>query len=101
SLLRREVRRARQLREWQAGLGVAVAAVALVVGGFYYLETQSASDAKDNLNAAQAQGSTLTAQKAQYAQVPRTLAAIEAAEMSRQDALVKDVLWYRYLNDLS
>lgn len=101
NLLPPEVHQARQLRRVQVGLGVAVAAVALVVGGFYYLETQSASEAKDNLNAAQAKGSTLTAQKAQYAQVPRTLAAIEAAETARQDAMVNDVQWYRYLNDLS
>jgi hypothetical protein len=33
--------------------------------------------------------------------VPRTLAAIEAAETARQDAMANDVQWYRYLNDLS
>jgi hypothetical protein len=33
--------------------------------------------------------------------VPRTLAAIDAAETARQDAMGQDVQWYRYLNDLS
>jgi Tfp pilus assembly protein PilN len=101
NLLPPEVHQARQLRRLQAGLGVGVAAVALAVGGFYFLETQAAGDAKDSLSVVQAKGQTLTAQKAQYAQVPRTLAAIEAAETARQDAMANDVQWYRYLNDLS
>ncbi|MFL6100771.1 MAG: PilN domain-containing protein [Actinomycetales bacterium] len=101
NLLPPEVHQARQLRRLQAGLGVGVAAVALAVGGFYFLQTQAAGDAQESLNQVAAKGSTLTAQKAQYAQVPRTLSAIEAAESARQNAMANDVQWYRYLNDLS
>jgi Tfp pilus assembly protein PilN len=101
NLLPPEVHQARQARRVQLALGAGVAFVALAVGGLYFMESQDASTAKDNLSAAQAQGNTFEAQKAQYADVPRTLAAIDAAETARQTAMAKDVQWYRYLNDLS
>jgi Tfp pilus assembly protein PilN len=101
NLLPPEVHQARQLRRLQLALGAGVAFVALAVGGVYLLEAQDANAAKESLSAAQAKGSTLNAQKAQYADVPRTLAAIDSAEAARQSAMAQDVQWYRYLNDLS
>jgi Tfp pilus assembly protein PilN len=101
NLLPPEVHQARQMRRLQAGLGVGVALVAVAVGGVYFLAARSASDAKDSLQQVTARGATLTAQKQQYADVPLTLAAIDAAETARQDAMANDVQWYRYLNDLS
>jgi Tfp pilus assembly protein PilN len=101
NLLPPEVHEARKARRVQLGLGVAVAAVVLVLGGVYFTQAKAASSAKDDLASATAQGDTLQAQKAQYADVPRTLSAIDAAETARQVALSNDVLWYRYLNDLS
>jgi Tfp pilus assembly protein PilN len=101
NLLPPEVHQARQARRVQLALGAGVAFVALAVGGLYFMEAQDASAAKESLSAAQAKGSTLDAQKGQYADVPRTLAAIDAAETARETAMGKDVQWYRYLNDLS
>jgi Tfp pilus assembly protein PilN len=101
NLLPPEVHQARQARRVQLALGAGVAFVALAVGGVYFMETQDASAAKESLSAAQAKGATLDAQKAQYADVPRTLAAIDSAETARETAMAKDVQWYRYLNDLS
>ena len=71
------------------------------LGGVYVMESQSAHQASDELASAQAQTTVLNAQKAQFADVPRTLSAIESAEDARQTAMTNDVAWYRYLNDLS
>jgi Tfp pilus assembly protein PilN len=101
NLLPPEVHQARQARRVQLALGAGVAFVALAVGGVYLMETQDANAAKESLSAAQAKSATLEAQKAQYADVPKTLAAIDAAETARETAMAKDVQWYRYLNDLS
>jgi Tfp pilus assembly protein PilN len=101
NLLPPEVHEARQLRRLQTGLGVGVALVAVAVGGLYFMASQGAKDAKDGLDQVAARGTTLTAQKQQYAEVPLTLAAIDAAESARQVAMQNDVQWYRYLNDLS
>jgi Tfp pilus assembly protein PilN len=101
NLLPPEVHQARQARRVQLALGAGVAFVALAIGGVYFMEAQDANAAKDSLNTAQARGATLNSQKAQYADVPRTLAAIDAAETARQSAMAQDVQWYRYLNDLS
>lgn len=101
NLLPPEVHQARKLRRLQAGLGVGVALVAVAVGGFYVLESQNASQAGQELSQVQARTTALDHQKAQYADVPRTLAQIDAAETARQTAMTDDVAWYRYLNDLS
>jgi Tfp pilus assembly protein PilN len=101
NLLPPEVHQARKLRKLQLGLGAGVALVIVAIGGFYVLESQNKAAAADELASVQAQTTTLNAQKAQYADVPKTIAAIEAAEDARQNAMSNDVAWYRYLNDLS
>jgi Tfp pilus assembly protein PilN len=101
NLLPPEVHQARKLRKLQVGLGAGVAIVAVILGGLYVMESKDASTAADQLTAVQAQTTTLNAQKAQYADVPRTLGQIEAAEDARQSAMGNDVAWYRYLNDLT
>jgi Tfp pilus assembly protein PilN len=101
NLLPPEVHQARKLRRLQASLGAGVALVAVLAGGFYLLESQSANQAGDQLASVKSQSVSLNAQKAQYAEVPRTLSAIDAAESARQAAMTNDVAWYRYLNDLS
>jgi len=101
NLLPPEVHQARKARRLQIGLGAGIAVVAVLIGAVYTMEVSTANAAKDSLATATAQGSTLTAQKAQYSDVPNTLAAIDAAESARQTALGTDVQWYRYLNDLS
>ncbi len=58
-------------------------------------------DAKNDLQAVQVRTSQLTAEKARYAEVPRVLAQVEAAEDIRAKAMATDVLWYRYLNDVA
>jgi Tfp pilus assembly protein PilN len=101
NLLPPEVHQARKLRRLQASLGAGVALVAVLAGGFYVMESSSAHQAAHDLGLVKAQSDKLNAQKAQYADVPRTLSAIDAAESARQTAMTDDVAWYRYLNDLS
>jgi Tfp pilus assembly protein PilN len=101
NLLPPEVHQARKLRRLQASLGAGVALVAVLAGGFYVMESSSAHTAARDLAGVKAQSDKLNAQKAQYADVPRTLSAIDAAESARQTAMTNDVAWYRYLNDLS
>jgi Tfp pilus assembly protein PilN len=101
NLLPPEVHQARKLRRVQAGLGAGVAVVAVVLGGLYVTQANAASNAKDDLAAAQARHATLQAQAATYSDVPKTIQAIDAAQAARQQAMANDVLWYRYLNDLS
>jgi Tfp pilus assembly protein PilN len=101
NLLPPEVHQARKLRKLQLGLGAGVAVVAVILGGLYVMQSRDASTAADQLATVQAQTTTLNTQKAQYADVPRTLGQIEAAEDARQAAMGNDVSWYRYLNDLT
>ena len=101
NLLPPEVHAARKLRRVQAGLGAGVAVVAVLLGGFYVTQANAASHAKDDLAASKARNATLTAQAATYSDVPKTIQAIDAAQAARQQAMANDVLWYRYLNDLS
>jgi Tfp pilus assembly protein PilN len=101
NLLPPEVHQARKQRRLQASLGAGVALVAVLLGGFYLMESQSAHTAATDLAGVKVQSDKLNAQKAQYADVPRTLSAIDAAESARQTAMTNDVAWYRYLNDLS
>jgi Tfp pilus assembly protein PilN len=101
NLLPPEVLQSRKLRKLQVGLGAGVAVVAIAMGALYYMQVQDSNDAANQLATVQAQATTLQAQKAQYADVPRTLGQIEAAEDARQTAMANDVSWYRYLNDLS
>ncbi len=101
NLLPPEVHQARKLRRLQVGLGAGLAALVVVLGAAYLVEDQSSHQAADDVASVQAQSTSLNAQKAQYADVPQTLSAIDAAETARQTAMTNDIAWYRYLNDLS
>jgi Tfp pilus assembly protein PilN len=101
NLLPPEVHQARKLRRTQICLVSGVAALAVLLGGVYFTQVSSADGAASDLSVVKAQGVTLNAQKAQYADVPTVLDAITNAENSRQSAMSTDVQWYRYLNDLS
>ncbi len=101
NLLPDEVGAARKLRGIQIGLAIGILAVAAAIGGLYFYERGQVTSATEELNAAQAVGAKLTAEKATFTEVPRILAAIEAAEMARQTAMASDVEWTRILLDFS
>lgn len=101
NLLPSEIEEARRLRRTQAGLAAGLGVVVLAVGGVYALQVQSKNHAADDLAATKAETVRLQAQQAKYADVPRTIAAIDAAETARSTAMANDVEWFRTLNNFS
>lgn len=98
NLLPPEIEQERALKRTQAGLAVGLAAVVAAVGGVYALQVSAKNAAADDLAATKAKTLTLQREQAKYADVPRTIAAIDAAEAARSTAMAKDVEWYRTLN---
>ncbi len=98
NLLPPEIEQARSLKRTQAGLAVGLAAVVVAVGGVYALQVSAKNDAADELAATKAKTVTLQREQAKYADVPLTIAAIDAAETARSTAMANDVEWYRTLN---
>lgn len=101
NLLPPEIEEQRRFRKVQAGLGAGVLAAVGVVGALTLLANGAVSDAQEDLTSAQARGSQLQAQQAQYAEVPLVYAQVEAAEAQLSQAMGKEVRWSFFLNDLS
>lgn len=101
NLLPSEIEEARRLRRTQAGLAAGLGVLVLAIGGVYALQVQDKNDAANALSAAQAETTRLQAEQAKYADVPRTIAAIDAAEEARSTAMTNDVEWFRTLNNFS
>jgi Tfp pilus assembly protein PilN len=101
NLLPPEIEEARRLRRTQAGLAAGLGAVVLVIAGAYALQVHDKNQASDELASTKAETVRLQAQQAKYADVPRTIAAIDAAENARSTAMANDVEWFRTLNNFS
>jgi Tfp pilus assembly protein PilN len=101
NLLPPEIEDARRLKRTQAGLALGLAAVVVALGGVYAVEAHDKAQATDELAASKAQGVQLQQEQAKYADVPRTIAAIDAAEGARSTAMANDVEWYRTLNNFA
>ncbi|MGL4173422.1 MAG: PilN domain-containing protein [Actinomycetota bacterium] len=101
NLLPEQIGQARRLRQVQAGLAVGLLAVVGVAGAVYYLESSARKDAAAELATVQAETSRLKAEEAQYADVPRTLARIDAVTSARQTAMATDVAWDSVFTDFA
>lgn len=101
NLLPPEITQARRLRRTKVGLAAGLVAVIAGVGGAYVVQVNAKNQAKDDLTQAQAEGARLQAEQAKYADVPRTIAAIDRAETTRETAMANDVEWYRTLTNVS
>jgi Tfp pilus assembly protein PilN len=101
NLLPPEVEQARRLRKTQAALAGGLLGVVALVGAGYAYEVQARHGAEQELADVQAQTSVLQREQAKYADVPRTVAAIDAAEAARESAMANDVEWSRTLTDFS
>jgi Tfp pilus assembly protein PilN len=101
NLLPPEIAEAAKLKRLQGLLGVVVLAVmALVVLG-YLLVSSQVGGAEEDLAVAEAQGSTLQAEVATYAEVPEVLLAVDTAQADLATAMTPEIRWSFYLNDLS
>jgi Tfp pilus assembly protein PilN len=101
NLLPPEIERARRLRRTQSGLAVGLVAVAVCLGGVYALQVQAKNQAAEDLAVKKAETVRLQAEQAKYADIPRTIAAIDAAQSARATALANDVEWFRQLNNFA
>ena len=100
NLLPREIAESRRFRRVQQGLaGVVVLTVALSGAAFYWSQ-QKVSDARESLETVQATTVQLQAKQRSFAEVPTTLAQVDAAIDARAWVMATDVPWYRYLTDL-
>jgi Tfp pilus assembly protein PilN len=101
NLLPDEIVAERQLRRTQMGLGAVVLATVGAVAAGFVVAAASAAAAQDDLDVATANTSRLTAEQAEYAEVPQVLGQVQAAQEARATAMGADVLWYDYLGHLS
>jgi Tfp pilus assembly protein PilN len=101
NLLPPEIEQARRLRSTQRALAGGILGVVVLLGGGYAYEVHARHGAEQALADVQAQTTLLQGEQAKYADVPRTVAAIDAAETARQSAMANDVEWSRTLTDFS
>jgi Tfp pilus assembly protein PilN len=101
NLLPPEIETARRLRRTQAGLGVGLVVVAACLGGVYAMQVHAKNQAAEDLAVQKAETVRLQKEQAKYADIPRTMAAIDAAETARSTAMANDVEWFRQLNNFS
>jgi Tfp pilus assembly protein PilN len=101
NLLPDEIVAERRLRRTQLALGgVVLGTVGAVAVGFV-VAAASAAAAQDDLDVATATTTRLTAEQAEYAEVPLVVGQVQAAQEARATAMGADVLWYEYLGHLS
>jgi len=101
NLLPPEIAQAAKFRQLKILLGLIVAgALLLVVAAFVWAGAQ-VSSAQAGLEEAQATGTALQAEAAQYAEVPRVNAEVAAAETNLSTAMAPEIRYSFYLSDLS
>ena len=101
NLMPPEIEAERGFKKVQVGLAALTIAVAgLVVGGFVW-SAAIASDEQAKLDAEAQRTQVLTAEQAEYAEVPLVMGQVESAQSAQATAMATDVLWYEYLERLS
>jgi Tfp pilus assembly protein PilN len=101
NLMPPEIGQAERFRQIQIGLGAAVVAAIAIVAALYWNAHSAVSSAKDELAAAQAQNTTLTAQLRSLDSVKETFAAVQARQAMLTQAMGQEVRWSFVLNDLA
>jgi Tfp pilus assembly protein PilN len=101
NLLPPEIAAAQRLRAVQAGLGVGVLASLVVVGGLFVAASGQEHSAQSDLDTAKAKGTSLQAEQAKYADVPKVYAEVEARQAQLTQAMGQEIRWSYFLNDLS
>lgn len=100
NLLPSEVTQGRKLQSTKKLLVLLVAVVVLISALGYVGSLVLASQAADELAGVKAETARLQEEKAQYAEVPQVLGAIQRAESARMQATAGEILWPTYLEAL-
>ena len=101
NLLPPEIEEERRFKKVQAGLGIALVAALGVVGALTLLANGQVQSAQDEVDAAKARKVTLQAKVAEFAEVPKVYAEVEAAQAQLSTAMDDEIRWSYFLNDLS
>jgi hypothetical protein len=101
NLLPAEIIAGRAFRRTQKMMAGVVGVVVVLGGlGTVWAHNQVGA-AQAELEAVQARTAELQAQQRKYAEVPRVLAQVDGAKAAREQAMGRDVLWYRFLDELA
>jgi Tfp pilus assembly protein PilN len=101
NLMPPEIGEAARFRQVQIGLGAAVVAAIAIVAALWWNAHSGVSSAKQELEAAQAQNVSLTAQLRSLDSVKETFAAVQARQTMLSTAMGNEVRWSFVLNDLA
>lgn len=101
NLLPPEIGEARVLRQYRLAAGGAVLLAVVAVGGVYWHAHGAVADAQSALDASTAKQAQLTAQETKLQGVTALKNQVAAAQTTLTTALSPQILWSRYLQDLS
>jgi len=101
NLLPAEILEIRRFRRVQSALGAAVMAAVLVVAGLWFVADQEAGAQQERLDSASSEQARLNREVATLAPVTETYRQVEEREALLTTALGGEVLWSRYLIDIS
>ena len=101
NLLPPEIEERRRLQTLKVALGATVLGSVGVVAALYLVAAGQVSSAQSSLDQANAENTRLTQQVATYSDVPKTKAAVAAAQTQLSQAMGQEVRWSYFLNDLS
>jgi len=101
NLLPAEILEGRTFRRTQLLLAAAVAVVAMIGLLCTFWAQHQVGQAEAELAVVAQRTSDLQRQQAEYAEVPRVMAKVDAAVTARERAMATDVLWYRFLDELA
>jgi Tfp pilus assembly protein PilN len=101
NLLPPEILEVRSVRRAQVGLGAAVAASLLVVGGLWGLASVDQASAQQDLDAASQRQTAVNRETAALSDVAATYTQIQQRRAVLSSAMSGEVMWSQYLTDLA
>lgn len=99
-LMPEEVWQSRRFARARGWMAASVVVSLLGCAGAWWLASEDAAQAQDELATAQAQTVALQAEAAQYASVPAMVASVDRAKGALDIAMATDIEYYRYLAQL-
>jgi len=101
NLIPPEIAEAARFRQLQLAMGAAIAVSAVIVGGLYMHERSGVSSAQAQLDASQAQHTSLQTKLAGLQTVKDTFDQVTAKQGLLTQAMGQEIRWSYFLNDLS